>query len=428
MKSFMKRALVPLAAVALFAAACSGDNGNGNGDDGNGAGGDNGNDTVDAEPLQFGYVLPETGPLAFLGPPQIEATGYAIQEINDAGGVLGNEVPAAIAGDEAGDQAIASQSTDRVLADGVHAVIGAAASGMSLAIIDRITSDQVVQCSGSNTAPTFTDYEHGGFYVRTAPSDALQGPVLAETIINDGHQEVVIVHLEDDYGLGLAQATQEHLEAGGANVISSEGFDGNATEFSGVVQSVVSADPDAVVIIAFEQGAQIAQGIIEAGMTPQDIGFYGADGMRSTDLPNLVDSSDPGVLDGMKGTAPASAENQAFMDGLLEYADLDETQFAPQVFDCVTLIALAAEAAGSTDPVDFQPYLIEVTRDGTECSSFAECRDLLADGEEISYNGVSGPLNFTDAGEPEIASIEVYGYDDEGALSTIEVVESAPLE
>lgn len=415
----MKRALAPLAAVALLAAACSGDNGAADG---------NGDADVDAEPLQFGYVLPETGPLAFLGPPQIEATNYAIQEINEAGGVLGNDVPAPIAGDEGGDQAIASQSTDRVLADGVHAVIGAAASGMSLAIIDRITSDEVAQCSGSNTAPAFSDYEHGGFYVRTAPSDALQGPVLAETIINDGHQDVVIVHLEDDYGLGLAQATQEHLEAGGANVISNEGFDGNATEFSGVVQSVVSADPDAVVIVAFEQGAQITQGIIEAGMTPQDIGFYGADGMRSNELASLVDANDPAVLDGMKGTAPASSDNEAFMEGLADFADLDETQFAPQVFDCVTLIALAAEAAGSTDPVDFQPYLIEVTRDGTECTSFAECRDLLNDGEEIDYNGVSGPLDFTEAGEPEVASIEVYGYDDEGALSTIEVVESAPLE
>src|SRR5699024_10224032 len=110
------------------------------------------------------------------------------------------------------------------------------------------------------------------------------------------------------------------------------------------------------------------------------------------------------------------------------FAELDETQFAPQVFDCVTLIALAAEAAGPTDPVDFQPYLIEVTRDGTECTSFAECRDLLDDGEEIDYNGVSGPLDFTEAGEPEFASIELYGYDDEVALSTIEVVESAPLE
>lgn len=431
MKGSTKKLLVPFAAVALLVAACNGDTGNGD-DNGAADDGDNGAEVEadgDGDPLQLGYVLPETGDLAFLGPPQIEAANYAISQINEAGGVLGAEMPDPVGGDEGADQAVASQSTDRVLGSGVHAVIGAAASGMSLAIIDRITGEEVVQCSGSNTAPTFTDYEHGGYYIRTAPSDALQGPVLAETIINDGHQEVVIVYREDDYGLGLAEAAQEGIEAGGGNVISNEGYDPNATEFSAVAQSVTSADPDAVVIVAFEEGTQIIQGIIEAGLSPQDIGFYGADGMRSTDLANIVDSSDPGVLDGMKGTAPASAESPEFLDGLEEFAeDLEETQFAPQVYDCVMIIALAAEAAGSTNPVDFAPEMIGVTRDGTDCSSFEECRDLIADGEDINYNGVSGPLNFTEAGEPEVASIEVYGYDDEGTLSTIEVVESAPLE
>src|SRR5690625_1640148 len=299
MKTSTTKALVPLAAVALLVAACGGGNGNGDGN-GNGAEGDGDG----AEPLQYGYVLPETGPLAFLGPPQVAALEYAIQEINEAGGILGTEVPAPMAGDEAGDQAIASQSTDRLLADGVDAIIGAAASGMSLAIIDRITSEQVVQCSGANTAPTFTDYDDGGFYIRTAPSDALQGPVLAETVINDGHQDVVIVHLEDDYGLGLARATEAGIEDLGGNVVSNAGFDGNATEFTGVVQSVASADPDAVVIIAFEQGVQIVQGLIEAGLTPQDIGFYGADGMPRHEPAHPGDSHGPAALDRAPATAP----------------------------------------------------------------------------------------------------------------------------
>src|SRR5690625_5209077 len=124
MKSSTKKALVHLAAVALLLAACNGRNGDGGNANGNGeeCKGES------AEPLQYGYVLPETGPLAFLGPPQVAALEYAIQEINEAGGILGTEVPAPMAGDEAGDQAIASQSTDRLLADGVDAIIGAAAS------------------------------------------------------------------------------------------------------------------------------------------------------------------------------------------------------------------------------------------------------------------------------------------------------------
>lgn len=379
--------------------------------------------------LTFGYVLPETGQLAFLGPPQIEAAGYAVSEINAAGGVLGQEVPGLVAGDEADQAAVAQQSTDRVLAAGVDAIIGAAASGQSLAIIDRITGAEVVQCSGSNTAPNFTDYDDGGFYFRTAPSDALQGPVLADTIIGDDHSSVAIVARADDYGAGLAAATADTLEEVGATVALNETYDPNTQNFDALVQQVQGAQPDAVVVIAFEEGTQILQGLIEAGLGPDSVGVYGADGLRSEELASLVNPSDPSVLAGMRGTAPASADNPQFLDGLREFApDLAETQFAPQVFDCVNIIALAAEVAGSDDPATFAPEIIGVTGGGgTPCSSFAECRDLVADGEEIDYQGASGSLDFDEAGEPATASIEVYEYDAEGTLQSVDTVQSEPI-
>ncbi|HLS44197.1 MAG TPA: ABC transporter substrate-binding protein, partial [Ornithinicoccus sp.] len=138
----------------------------------------------------FGYIFPETGSLAYLGPPQITALEMAIQDINAAGGVLGSEVPAAIGGDEGDQAAVAQASADRILAENPTAIIGAAASGRSLDIIDRITGAGVLQCSGSNTAPTFTDYDDSDLYIRTAPSDALQGPVLANTVVGDGWSNV----------------------------------------------------------------------------------------------------------------------------------------------------------------------------------------------------------------------------------------------
>src|SRR5699024_6547066 len=86
----------------------------------------------------FGYLFPETGALAYLGPPQISALEMAIQDINEAGGVLGSEVPAAIGGDEGDQAAVVQASADRVLAQNPTAIIGAAASGRSLDVIDRI--------------------------------------------------------------------------------------------------------------------------------------------------------------------------------------------------------------------------------------------------------------------------------------------------
>ncbi len=409
------------ATIMLLAAACGGNTSvdtSGGGTSGSGS----------TEALKLGYVLPETGDLAYLGPPEIEAMKLAIKKINDAGGVLGKPIPEPVGGDEAGDQAIASQSADRVLNAGVQAIIGAAASGMSLAIIDKVTGANVAQCSGSNTAPTFTNYKDNGYYIRTAPSDALQGPVLADVVTGDGHSKVAFVARADDYGKGLADATSKALENGGASVVLNESYDPKATDFNATVQKIVAAKPDAIVIIAFEEGKQIIKGLIESGLSPKTTGFYGADGMRNTDLAKLVNPSKPGVLDGMKGTAPSSTDNAAFTTELKAFApSLKELQFAPQVYDCVNIIALAAETAKSTKAADFKKAFNEVTLGGQKCTSFADCKKLVDANKDIDYDGASGPLDFTPAGEPGKATIEVYGYDATGKLITIGTKESIPV-
>lgn len=403
-----------LSAAALVITSCGG-----NGDEAEAP--SRGGDGV----LKVGYVLPETGQLAFLGPPQIESLKFAVQTINDAGGVLGKPIPSLVSGDEAGQEAVAVQSADRVLNANVDTLIGAAASGMSLSFIDRVTGAGVVQCSGSNTAPTFTDYDDGGFYFRTAPSDVLQGPILAKVVSEDGKKRVAVVARADDYGRGLMEATKKSLEERGVTVALAETYDPRATNFDQVVQKVRNAKPDAAVVIAFEEGSQILQGLIEANLGPQQIGVYGADGLRSEELPSLVAAGHPEQLAGMKGTAPASAANEQYVKELKKFApDLKELQFAPQVFDCMTTIALAAEQAKSDDPGTFVKEIVGITKDGDKCVSFAACKELIADGKNIDYDGVSGPLDFIDKGEPGKATIEVYTYDDNGKLRTVRTEES----
>lgn len=379
--------------------------------------------------LKVGYVLPETGQLAFLGPPQIQGTKMAIAQINAAGGVLGKQVPPVVTGDEAGDQSVAQQSADRVLAADVQAIVGAAASGMTLAIIDKVTGARVVQCSASNTAPTFTNYDDNGYYFRTAPSDVLQGPVLADTIVGDGHSNVAIVARADDYGRGLGNATAQSLREAGATVALNSTYDPTTTNFEAVVQRVVNAKPDAVAVIAFEEGTQIVKSLIEAGYGPKDVGVYGADGLRSEELAKLVAPKDPSVIAGMKGTAPASAENARFTAALKAFdPKLKELQYAPQAFDCMTIIGLAVQQANSNNPEIFKNDMISVTKGGTKCSAFADCKRLINNGTDIDYQGVSGPVDLIPAGEPGEATIEVYSYNQSGQLKTDRTVQSTPVD
>ncbi|MQA07429.1 MAG: ABC transporter substrate-binding protein [Pseudonocardiaceae bacterium] len=416
------RGAAALAIAALVVTACGG-----GGDEGGGGNGDqqSGGAAKGNGVLELGYVLPETGELAFLGPPQIQATNYAIKTINDAGGVLDKQIPKVVGRDEAAQEAVASQSADQVLGAGVDAIIGAAASGMSLAIIDKVTGAQVVQCSGSNTAPTFTDYDDGGYYFRTAPSDVLQGPVLANTIIGDGHSNVALVARADDYGQGLMESAKKELQNSGANVVLSETYDPKSTNFQPVVQQIKGSNPDAAVVIGFEEGTQILQGMIEQNLGPRQIGVYGTDGLHNSELASLVSKGNPGALAGMKGTAPASAGNQQFVKELQKFApDLQELQFAPQVYDCVISIALAAQKAKSDAPSKFAKEIVGITKNGEKCESFEDCSTKLSNGADIDYDGVSGPLDFVDAGEPQEASIEIYTFDRQGKLQTADTQQS----
>lgn len=389
------------AALVLGLTACG--NGGGDGSGGEGSG----------EEFTFGILYPQTGALAFLGPPQITAAEYAISEINEAGGIMGTEVPAPVEGDEAGDTAQANEAANNLIADEVNAVIGAAASGMTQATYDTITGAETVQCSGSNTSPELTDIDDGGYYFRTAPSDLLSGPVMARKIVEDGHQSVAIVARADDYGSGYAGGLQDELEALGAQVVLNETYDPDATNYSSIVSGVGNEEPDAVALISFEEGAQVIAEMLESGIEGDQL--FITDGLNDPELGATIDEENPDAVNGITGVAPG-ADNPEFNDGIAAFdPDLDVFQFAPQVYDCVTAIALAAEAAGSVDPAEYVAELPNISRpEGTECSSFAECRDFLSEGEEINYQGASGNIDFDDNGDPTAATFQIFHYGDDG--------------
>lgn len=385
-----------------------------------------GGGAASGEPFQFGYVLPETGDLAYLGPPQIQAMKYAISQINAAGGINGQQVGEPMAGDEANNAALAAQAATKEINAHVNAIIGAAATGMTMAIIDKVTAAGIAECSGSNTGVNLTDYKGkmgpGGeqYYYRTAPSDALQGPVLGNQIVSDGHSDVAIMARGDDYGKGLAQATADAITAAGGTVVYNQAYDPNTTDFSGIVQAVKAKKPDAIVTISFDEGWQLLKGLFAAGLTPNKVGVYGADGMSSTTAPAATWKSDPSIVDGMKGTAPASVDNPTFIKALQAFApSLKETQFAPQVYDCVNIFALAAEQAKSNNAQDWVKDVDGITAGGTECNDYASCKALIDKGEDIHYVGASGDLSFTEHGEPGKATIQIYEYENGGKFKVV---------
>ena len=360
--------------------------------------------------LVLGTLLPATGDLAFLGPPEFAGVEMALADIDAAGGVLG--APVTYLEGDSGDTTtdIASQTVDSHLAQGVQAIIGAASSGVSLTVIDKITSNGVVQFSPANTAPALTTYEDNGLYFRNSPSDVLQGAVIAAQAVDSGITKMAVIARQDPYGEGLAAATAKDFEAAGGTVTSNLLYDPAAPSFEAEVAEIKAGGPEAVAVIGFEESVKLIQEMIKQGVGPQDIQIYLVDGnLSATAFENFPADTMKGVI----GTIPTgSVDLQAFYDKMAEFdPSLTDFTYGPQSYDAAMVIALAAEAAGCADGTAIAAELPNVAGNGGEkCSTYADCVALIQAGTDIDYEGVTGSVDFNEYGDLAEGTISINEY------------------
>ncbi|MDX1469540.1 MAG: ABC transporter substrate-binding protein [Acidimicrobiia bacterium] len=371
--------------------------------------------------LVLGRVLPETGALAVIGPAVIKPIEMAIAEAAEAG----NTNIELIAKDSGTDPQIATVAVDELLNEGVHAILGPASTGVSLSVIDRITGAGVPMCSPSNTGAIFTTYDDNGFYFRTAPPDNLQAQVHADLIAANGHSSVAVAYRSDEYGRGLGLAIAGNLENLGIDVPVVIEFDKDGTSFDAEAAQIAAAGVDAISLHPFAEGNAFMQSLIEAGLGPQDVQIYGGDGFLDNVSAETVDPGNPGLFEGIRGTYPSLAPpdgEPTFVSRFNAFAPDVPTIFSSHSYDCAMIMILAAESAGSTDPAAIAAAINDVTRGGTKCSFYADCHALLQAGEDIDYDGASGPLDFVDAGEPGAGTYDLVLYGADGSYSAQETV------
>ncbi|MGW9114233.1 ABC transporter substrate-binding protein [Microbacterium sp. NPDC055683] len=375
--------------------------------------------------LKIGTALPVTGSLAFLGPPEIAGVNYAQSLINEYTETSGLDLE--VVHGDSGDLDNKAYETEipRLLSENVSAIIGAASSGVSLQFIDQVVGAGVIQFSPANTSDAFTTYEDDGLYFRTAPSDVLQGDVLGNFIAEQGHQTLGLIVLNDSYGTGLAGYVTEAFEAAGGEVVASSTFNPGDTTFDSQIAEVTAEDPDAIALITFDEAKVIVPNLVDAGYPAENLFFV--DG----NLANYSEDFEPGTLAGALGTypGPTPAQVQDFVDGLDAFVEesgteaLSDYTYAPESYDATNLIALAALAAGSTDPADIAAKLQEVSGgsgDGEKCETFADCADIILDGGTADYDGVSSPVTFDDVGDPTEGMINIYQYQDDNTYVPFE--------
>lgn len=375
--------------------------------------------------LKIGTALPQTGNLAFLGPPEEAGVQYAVEQINAESANTGLTIDLTLGDSGNTDNKAYETEIPRLLAEEPAAIIGAASSGVSLQFIDQVVGAGTILFSPANTSDAFTTYDDAGLYFRTAPSDTLQGEVLGNLIAEDGNQTLGLIVLNDSYGTGLAKYVTEAFEAAGGEVVAAPTYNTGDTSFTAQVSEVLAAAPDAIALITFDEVSTILPALF--GQFPADK-LYFVDG----NLKNFGADFAEGSLTGAKGTLPglsidAIGDFTSELDTFVESAGLpalEDYSYAAESYDAVILLALASLAAGgATTGTDVATKLQEVsggTGDGEKCTTFADCAAIIVGGGTADYDGISGPITFDEVGDPTEASIGIYQYGEDNNYTAYE--------
>lgn len=364
--------------------------------------------------LTLGGLLPADGPVPETWAGAVAAAKLAVADINAAGGVWGSDVEWVLADTwSAGEDRIRAAASTLIARD-VHAVIGpvSASSGPSRAVIETMREERIITVSPAASEPE----PAGEYFFRTAASGAVEGQVMADLIIADGHASLGILVQRGGYGEGLAEVIDQRYAAAGGQVVH-HGFD----DQPGEIAALVEADPEALVLVsALPEVETVIRALREAGFTAQDAQWYVVGGgVAEYALPVLS----PDTLAGVKGTQRIVEEPpEELVVRVEEFAGgVPQHWYLAESYDAVMVVALAAIAAGSDDPAAIRDEMVAVTTGGTRCVEFVECRRLLDRGEDIDYDGYGG-LDWNERGEPTGTAIRVVRYRDDNTFEQIEVV------
>jgi ABC-type branched-subunit amino acid transport system substrate-binding protein len=240
--------------------------------------------------LRLGALLPLTGGLSHLERPMRSGIEEAIEEVNRAGGVLGQPVELLIgdSGDSSSD--IARSTVERMVAGGVDAIIGAASSALTLSVIDLVVAAGVVLFSPSNTDIRLSAFPHGGLFFRSAPSDALAAWAVAKVIASHDHASVAIVTSGDAYGTVMARVAAQAVSDLGIEVATTVVFDPRSTDPEPHIEQILAVRSSAIMLIATDAAPQV-RALITVSAHTDGFRLYGFGDMMTNPFETAVGDS-----------------------------------------------------------------------------------------------------------------------------------------
>ena len=350
--------------------------------------------------IKMGIILGFTGPIESLTPAMRDSAKLAFKEASDSGSLLGGETITVLEGDSTCvDSAAAQAAAEKLLADGVVAIMGADCSGVTGAIATNVAiPNGVVMISPSATSPGLTDLDDNGLFFRTAPSDARGGQILADITKDRKIKSVAITYTNNDYGKGLADVYAAAVKAHGIKVTAVASHEDGKADYTAEVSTLAAAGGDAVAVIGYlDQGGKgIIQGSLDSGAFDT---FILSDGMIGQ---SLVDAFGKDLSKSFGSLPGSTGKGAGVFTKVASAGGIDSSgPYTGESYDAAALIVLAMQAGGSNDRGLIAKNVMAVANGPGKKIYPGQLKkglDLLAKGKAVDYEGATG-VNFTDVGE-----------------------------
>ena len=355
-----------------------------------------------ADDIKIGVILGFTGPIESLTPQMAAGAELAMAEVSASGALLGGSTVTSVRADSTCiDAAAATAAAERlVTSDGVKGIMGADCSGVTGAILQNVAlPNGIVMVSPSATSPglSHNNNEDNGLFFRTAPSDARQGVVMTEVLMEEGISEVAVTYTNNDYGKGLADSFQAAFEAAGGTVTINAPHDDGKADYSAEIGALASAGGERLVVAGYvdQGGSGIVRAALDSGAFDT---FHFPDGMISAQLEANFGSD----IDGSTGQHPGTDSPGAAKFSELVGDAFDATSpFAPESYDAAALIMMAMQAAGSSESADYKGHIMDVANAPGEMiypGELAKALEIIAAGGDVDYVGATA-VELIGAGE-----------------------------
>ncbi|APX88617.1 branched-chain amino acid ABC transporter substrate-binding protein [Brevirhabdus pacifica] len=341
--------------------------------------------------IKIGVLLGFTGPIESLTPSIAAGAELAMTEVNESGLLLDGATVTPVRGDSTCvDASAATAVAERQITDdGIKGIMGADCSGVTGAVLANVAvPNGIVMISPSATSPALSEAEDNGLFFRTAPSDARQGEVMADVLMEQGVKEVAVTYTNNDYGKGLADAFQAAFEKAGGKVTISAAHEDGKGDYSAEVGALDSAGGERLVVVGYvdQGGSGIVRAALDAGAFDT---FHFPDGMIGDALTEKFGDEIEGSSGQLPGTDSPGGDKFKELAG--DAADAS-SPFTPEAYDAAALMMLAMQAAGSAEPGDYKDKIEMVANAPGEQifpGELAKALEILKNGGDIDYVGAT---------------------------------------